>query len=173
MRFRRTRSPFCRRRGKGWRQIIWRDSRSSIRLPVFGRLSGRSNRQRHSLDSWRIRLSMARPKREVLAGISIGSHPPARTLDEGIVRNELSSPKGANNLQDEPKIALSTRKLCFVISWRDSAPGPRSLPDQKFSQDSAIVSYDIYLNREVASGHELFRSDANSRAHSLIPQAAN
>jgi hypothetical protein len=117
---------------------------------------------------------MARPKREVLAGISIGSHPPGADLGRGhSAQRNLSSPKGANNLQDEPKIALSTRKLCFVISWRDSAPGPRSLPDQKFSQDSAIVSYDIYLNREVASGHELFRSDANSRAHSLIPQAAN
>jgi len=42
-----------------------------------------------------------------------------------------------------------------------------------FSQGSAIISYDIFLNLEVARGQELFRSDANSRAHGLIPQAAS
>ena len=42
-----------------------------------------------------------------------------------------------------------------------------------FSQGSAIIWYDIFLNLEIAGGQDLFRSDANSRAHGLIPQAAN
>jgi hypothetical protein len=42
-----------------------------------------------------------------------------------------------------------------------------------FSQGSAIIWYDVFLNLEVAGGQELFRSDANSRAHGLLPQAAN
>jgi hypothetical protein len=42
-----------------------------------------------------------------------------------------------------------------------------------FSQGSAVLSYDIYLNLEVADGQDLFRSDANSRRYGLIPQAAN
>ena len=32
----------------------------------------------------------------------------------------------------------------------------------QFSQGSAVLSYDIFLNLEVAGGQELFRSDANS-----------
>ena len=42
-----------------------------------------------------------------------------------------------------------------------------------FSQGSAIIWYDVFLNLEVAGSQELFRSDANSRAHGLMPQAAN
>jgi hypothetical protein len=42
-----------------------------------------------------------------------------------------------------------------------------------FSQGSAIIWYDVFLNLEVAGSQELFRSDANSRAHGLLPQAAN
>jgi len=39
-----------------------------------------------------------------------------------------------------------------------------------FSQGSAVVSYDIFLNLEVANGQELFRSDANSVRYGLIPE---
>src|SRR5215470_7495227 len=42
-----------------------------------------------------------------------------------------------------------------------------------FSQGSAILSYDIFLNLEVAGGQELFRSDANSVRYGLIPGAPN
>jgi hypothetical protein len=42
-----------------------------------------------------------------------------------------------------------------------------------FSQGSSTISYDIFLNLEVASSQELFRSDANSERFGLIPQAAN
>ena len=42
-----------------------------------------------------------------------------------------------------------------------------------FSQGSAVLSYDIFLNLEVADGQELFRSDANSRRYGLIPEEAN
>jgi hypothetical protein len=39
-----------------------------------------------------------------------------------------------------------------------------------FSQGSAVLSYDIFLNLEVAGGQELFRSDANSERYGLITQ---
>lgn len=39
-----------------------------------------------------------------------------------------------------------------------------------FSQGSAVVAYDIFLNLEVAGGQELFRSDANSERYGLITQ---
>ncbi|HYY27645.1 MAG TPA: di-heme-cytochrome C peroxidase, partial [Chthoniobacterales bacterium] len=42
-----------------------------------------------------------------------------------------------------------------------------------FSQGSAAVYYDIFLNLEVAGSQELFRSDANSDRFGLIPEAAN
>jgi RoxA-like, cytochrome c-like len=42
-----------------------------------------------------------------------------------------------------------------------------------FSQGSAVLSYDIFLNLEVADGRDLFRSVANSERYGLIPQAAN
>ena len=42
-----------------------------------------------------------------------------------------------------------------------------------FSQGSAVLSYDIFLNLEVANGQELFRSDANSTRYGLIPEASN
>jgi len=42
-----------------------------------------------------------------------------------------------------------------------------------FSQGSAILSYDIFLNLEVAGSQELFRSDANSVRFGLIPEAAS
>jgi hypothetical protein len=41
-----------------------------------------------------------------------------------------------------------------------------------FSQGSAVMSYDIFLNLEVAGGQELFRSDANSERYGLITQPA-
>ena len=41
------------------------------------------------------------------------------------------------------------------------------------SQGSQIMSYDIFLNLEVAGGQELFRSDANSERYGLIPQPAS
>ena len=39
-----------------------------------------------------------------------------------------------------------------------------------FSQGSAVLSYDIFLNLEVADSQELFRSDANSVRYGLIPE---
>ncbi len=43
----------------------------------------------------------------------------------------------------------------------------------QISQGSAIASYDIFVNLEVAGSQELFRSDANSERLGMIPQAAN
>ena len=38
-----------------------------------------------------------------------------------------------------------------------------------FSQGSAIIAYDIFLNLEVAGSQELFRSDARASAYGLDP----
>jgi hypothetical protein len=43
----------------------------------------------------------------------------------------------------------------------------------QISQGSAVLSYDIYLNLEVAGGQELFRSDANSEYFGMTTQSAN
>jgi len=43
----------------------------------------------------------------------------------------------------------------------------------QMSQGSTVISYDIFLNLEVAGGQELFRSDANSDRYGLITQAAS
>ena len=43
----------------------------------------------------------------------------------------------------------------------------------QISQGSAFMSYDIFLNLEVADSQDLFRSDANSDRYGLTPQAAN
>jgi hypothetical protein len=42
-----------------------------------------------------------------------------------------------------------------------------------FSQGSAVLSYDIFLNLEAANSQDLFRSDLNSTRYGLIPEAAN
>ena len=41
-----------------------------------------------------------------------------------------------------------------------------------FSQGSAVIPYDIFLNLEVADSQELFRSNSNSDRFGLIPQNA-
>jgi hypothetical protein len=43
----------------------------------------------------------------------------------------------------------------------------------QISQGSAAISFDIFLNLEVADSQDLFRSDANSDRYGLTPQAAN
>jgi hypothetical protein len=42
-----------------------------------------------------------------------------------------------------------------------------------FAQGANVLSYDIFLNLEVADGQQLFRSDANSERYGLIPQPVN
>src|SRR5262245_28246547 len=42
-----------------------------------------------------------------------------------------------------------------------------------FSQGSSTISYDIFLNLEVAGSQELFRSDANLERYGLIAQPPN
>ena len=43
----------------------------------------------------------------------------------------------------------------------------------QISQGAQIISYDIFLNLEIAGSQELFRSDANSERYGLITQGAN
>ena len=42
-----------------------------------------------------------------------------------------------------------------------------------FSQGSAVLSYDIFLNLEIVGGQDLFRSDGNLARYGLIPTTAN
>ena len=42
-----------------------------------------------------------------------------------------------------------------------------------FSQGSAVLSYDIFLNLEAADSQELFRSGLSSPRYGMIPEAAN
>jgi hypothetical protein len=42
-----------------------------------------------------------------------------------------------------------------------------------FSQGSAVLSYDIFLNLEIAGGQDPFRSDGNLARYGLIPTTAN
>jgi hypothetical protein len=42
-----------------------------------------------------------------------------------------------------------------------------------FSQGSAVLSYDIFLNLEAADSQDLFRSGLNSPRYGMVPEAAN
>ncbi len=42
-----------------------------------------------------------------------------------------------------------------------------------FSQGSAVISYDIFLNLEAADSQELFRSGLSSPRYGMVPEAAN
>ena len=42
-----------------------------------------------------------------------------------------------------------------------------------FSQGSAVIAYDIFLNLEVAGGQDLFRSTANSERYGFLPGSAS
>ena len=42
-----------------------------------------------------------------------------------------------------------------------------------FSQGSAVLSYDIFLNMEAADSQDLFRSGLNSPRYGMVPEAAN
>src|SRR4030095_8886222 len=82
------------------------------------------------------------------------------------VGSVLAAPASA---QQAPPAAASQPVIYLNQAW--------SQEDREwyyqFSQGSAVLSYDIYLNLEVADGQELFRSDAQSERVGLIPQAAN
>jgi hypothetical protein len=89
-----------------------------------------------------------------------------------------------------PSLALLLSCACALVLCRlpsaatQSASEPPVYLDQGWSeadrkmfyqtsQGSRAISYDIYLNLEVAGGQELFRSDENSERYGLIPQPAN
>src|ERR1700758_4271704 len=42
-----------------------------------------------------------------------------------------------------------------------------------FSQGSAVIPYNMFLNVELAGGEDLFRSDANMARYGLLPQQAS
>ena len=77
-------------------------------------------------------------------------------------------------------IALLTPTLAFAQAPREPvifldqawSQGDREWYYQ-FSQGSSVISYDIFLNLEVAGSQELFRGDANSERFGLIAQPAN
>src|SRR5450631_97041 len=80
--------------------------------------------------------------------------------------------------------ALALGLLVLDPAAAQSASDPVIYLDQAWSQadrevyyqaqqGAKIISYDIFLNLEVAGSQELFRSDANSDRYGLIPQSAN
>jgi hypothetical protein len=81
--------------------------------------------------------------------------------------------------------AVAFVALTAAISMgADGSPGSVTYLDQgwsqadremyyQISQGSQAISYDIFLNLEVADSQDLFRSDANCERFGLIPQAAN
>jgi mono/diheme cytochrome c family protein len=76
----------------------------------------------------------------------------------GIVRHDSGTPQSANDkvIYLDQAWSQADREMFYQIP-----------------QGSAIASYDIFLNLEVPSSQELFRSDANSEHFGMIPQAAN
>ncbi len=91
------------------------------------------------------------------------------------------------NLALASMVAIGSLLLCPLLRskrQRPAAAPPVVYLDQawsqedrewyyNFSQGSAVISYDIFLNLEVPGSEELFRSDANSERLGLIPQPAN
>jgi hypothetical protein len=71
----------------------------------------------------------------------------------------------------EPAVAQSTGGPVIFLDqgWSQAE---REMYYQ-ISQGSSVISYDIFMNLEVAGSQELFRSDPNSDRYGLIPQAAN
>jgi len=78
-------------------------------------------------------------------------------------------------------LAISSFLLPVLAAAQSSADDPTIFLNQAWSQDdrdwyyhfsqgAAVVSYDIFLNLEVADSQELFRSDANSERYGLITQ---
>ena len=83
-------------------------------------------------------------------------------IGAGTLGLALSEPTAAQAAGSDPVIYLNQ-------GWSQA---DRELFYQT-SQGSAIASYDIFVNMEVAGSQELFRSDANSARLGLIPQVAN
>lgn len=83
--------------------------------------------------------------------------PAALILLSSVANVSLSAPAAA---QDQSAIYLNQAWSQDDREWY-----------YNFSQGSAVLSYDIFLNLEVAGGQELFRSDANSDRYGLIPEA--
>lgn len=75
----------------------------------------------------------------------------------------LSAALSANAQQNPPTAAAAPIQLDQAWSKDDREWY------YHFSQGSAVVSYDVFLNLEVADSQDLFRSDANSQRYGLIP----
>ena len=99
-------------------------------------------------------------------------------------------------LNDSPPVTLAALVLPILFALASSFLGPPTTAaaqssDQSviylnqawsqddrewyyhFSQGSAVLSYDIFLNLEAADSQELFRSGLNSPRYGMIPEAAN
>jgi hypothetical protein len=100
---------------------------------------------------------------------------PVRTVSRGLLAaaaylSVASAPALAQSQQATPPAQSSGNSVIYLNqAW--------SQDDREwyyhFSQGSAVLSYDIFLNLEVAGSQDLFRSDANGLKYGLIPEAAN
>ena len=76
----------------------------------------------------------------------------------------LGRPRARSKLRPRPRASPSSTSI--RLGRRKIASGTTS-----FSQGSTVLSYDIFLNLEVAGSQELFRSDANSERYGLIARS--
>ena len=101
---------------------------------------------------------------------------------------ESSCPDTTASHQPSPPLSLS---LLCAASFFLAAPAMAQSPSDNvihlnqawsqedrewyyhFSQGSAVLSYDIFLNLEAADSQDLFRSGLNSPRYGLVPEAAS
>ena len=100
---------------------------------------------------------------------------PVRTVWHGLLAagaylSVASAPTLAQSQQTTPPAQSSGNSVIYLNqAW--------SQDDREwyyhFSQGSAVLSYDIFLNLEAADSQELFRSGLNSPRYGMVPEAAN
>ncbi|MGC2722016.1 MAG: di-heme-cytochrome C peroxidase [Candidatus Acidiferrales bacterium] len=83
----------------------------------------------------------------------------------------LSAAWGLGRFRLEPVAAQSAGDSVIYLDQAWSQADREAY--YQISQGSRVISYDIFLNLEVAGSEDLFRSDANSDHYGLIPQAPN
>ena len=100
---------------------------------------------------------------------------PVRTVWHGLLAagaylSVASAPTLAQSQQTTPPAQSSGNSVIYLNqAW--------SQEDREwyyhFSQGSAVLSYDLFLNMEAADSQDLFRSGLSSPRYGMVPEAAN
>ena len=132
----------------------------------------------------------SRGERCVFSRKCIATHTPPRAKLAAEASERFSMPRVTAALRAASLFAVSFGCACALGLFRlepavAQSPGnsvtyldqawPQADRDwyYHFSQGAAVISYDIFLNLELAGSQELFRSDTNSERYGLITDAAN